>query len=62
LKSLPDKSDPNYKYYELKNGYPVLKINQSLGSYFEANLKKRFTGTLMTFCPLSKFKIKKVMS
>jgi hypothetical protein len=31
---MPDKSDPNYKYYVIEDGYPVFKINQSLGSYF----------------------------
>ena len=35
---LPNRSDPNYENYVNQTGFPVLKINKPLGSYFKANL------------------------
>ena len=36
---MPDKLDPNYKLFVLKDGNPVLKINKSLITIIQVNLK-----------------------
>ena len=38
IKTLPDKSNANFKLYSIVNSYPVLKLNQSLGLSFSADL------------------------
>ena len=36
---MPDKLDPNYKLFVLKDGNPVLKINKPLITVFQISLK-----------------------
>lgn len=37
--TLPDKSDPSYKYYVINDKFPVLKINQSVETNFRVSIK-----------------------
>ena len=43
-------------------GYPVLILNKSLGSMFSVDISKRFINDFPKGCPLSNYKITKVVS
>ena len=53
IQTMPDKSKTNYNLFTMINSYPALKLNQSLGNFFEADISSRYQNAYGSNCPLT---------